>query len=150
MQLGIEGFAAPELTGVDWLGGHDGSFSHLHKYKLLLFFQSWCKGCHERGLPVIARLHSLLEDKIHICAVQTVFEGFQENTAQAALATREQYALTVPFGHDDGNKRGSLLLAKYCAGGTPWFVLIDAKNTVVFNGFGVEESALVQFLLERI
>ena len=35
-------------------------------------------------------------------AIQTVFEGFEVNTAERARETAEKYQLTIPVGHDPG------------------------------------------------
>ena len=69
-------------------------------------------------------------------AVQTVFEGFETNTAKAAKETGDEFGLTIPVGHDDGpDSKRSYLMKRYRSGGTPWVVIIDREGVVRFNNF---------------
>lgn len=48
------------------------------KFKVLYCFQSWCPGCHSKGLPDLKMMVDVLKgnDQVVFLAVQTVFEGF--------------------------------------------------------------------------
>ena len=51
------------------------------KFKVLYCFQSWCPGCHSRGLPALQKMVDALQsnDSVVFLAIQTVFEGFEAN-----------------------------------------------------------------------
>ena len=51
--------------------------------------------------------------------------------------------------HDDGSshkRNKSILLQRYRAGGTPWFVIIDKKGRVIFNGFHINVASVIKFI----
>jgi hypothetical protein len=75
--------------------------------------------------------------------VQTVFEGFAENTFAALQATQHRYGLGVPFAHDAGGGSEvapSTILMQYRTGGTPWFILIDPDGRVVDNDYSLDQE----------
>ena len=118
------------------------------RWKILFCFQSWCPGCHSRGAPTMRALMQGLggHADITLLAVQTVFEGFDANTYQAMLEFQAEHRLSIPFAHDPGhagNGRSEILEA-YRTGGTPWFIVIDPYDRVLFNGFEVDADSLIQ------
>ena len=120
------------------------------KFKVIFCFQSWCPGCHSRGLPALKKMVDGLENnnKIYFLAVQTVFEGFEANTYDKMLETQKKYELKIPFGHDagDDDKSTSNIMKNYKTGGTPWFIFIDQHDNVVFADFHLNEDAAIKFL----
>ena len=79
--------------------------------------------------------------------VQTVFEGFGTNTAKRAARTAKRYSLTIPVGHDAGqNNTGSRVMKRYRSRGTPWFVIIDKKGVVRYNGFHLSVQGAIRFV----
>ena len=120
------------------------------KFKVLYCFQSWCPGCHNRGLPALQKMVGALEEneKVIFLAVQTVFEGFEANTYEKMLETQKQYELKILFGHDagDDDKSISNIMRNYQTGGTPWFIFIDQHDNVVFADFHLNEDAAIEFL----
>jgi hypothetical protein len=75
-------------------------------------------------------------DDVAFVAVQTVFEGFDANTAERAQETAAKFGLTIPIGHDPGpDNTGSTLMRRYRAGGTPWTVITSKDGNVYFNDF---------------
>ena len=69
-------------------------------------------------------------------AVQTVFEGFDVNTPEAAKESADKFGLEIPVGHDSGPARdGSYLMRRYRSGGTPWTAIIDRAGVVRANSF---------------
>lgn len=120
------------------------------KFKVLYCFQSWCPGCHSRGLPALQKMVKALEDsdKVAFLAIQTVFEGFEANTYDKMLETQKQYKLRIPFGHDAGDDDRSTanIMKNYGTGGTPWFIFIDKHDNVVFADFRLNEEAAIAFL----
>jgi len=80
-------------------------------------------------------------------AVQTVFEGFETNTARAAKESADEHGLTIPVGHDDGpDSKRSYLMGRYRSGGTPWVVIIDRDGIVRFNAFHVAPRKSIRLM----
>jgi thiol-disulfide isomerase/thioredoxin len=141
-QLGIVGQRAPELRVPTWYDENGQKRSpvelpdKLGRPAILYCFQSWCPGCHSRGFPTLAQLIETCGDQVDYYAIQTVFEGFAENTEAKVLEAQRHYGLRIPFGHDPGQPRQlPATMADYRTGGTPWIIAIAADRTVVANGF---------------
>jgi thiol-disulfide isomerase/thioredoxin len=120
------------------------------KFKVLYCFQSWCPGCHSKGFPDLKKMTETLDgnENIVFLAIQTVFEGFEENTYEKLIETQKQYELKIPFGHDadDDGKSRSNVMTKYQTGGTPWFIFIDKHDNVVYSDFNLNPDAAIEFL----
>ena len=120
------------------------------KFKVVYCFQSWCPGCHSKGLPDLKQMVDALKGKedVVFLAVQTVFEGHQANTYDKIIEIQKKYGLEIPFGHDAGDdgKSRSNIMSNYNTGGTPWFLFIDKNNNVVFSDFHLNPDAAVEFL----
>ena len=113
-EYGIEGLKAPELANdIQWVDGNGADMKPIKlsdfkgKFKVIYGFQSWCPGCHSRGLPALQKMVDALKDNDQVVffAAQTVFEGFQANTKEKLLETQKKYNLKIPFGHDTGNEK---------------------------------------------
>ena len=149
-------FKAPEFQVKDWVDANGKKTKPIKladfdgKFKVVYCFQSWCPGCHSIGLPNLQKMVKALEgsDKVIFLAVQTVFEGFQENTYEKMLETQRKYHLEIPFGHDAGDdgKSRSNIMTNYGTGGTPWFILLDQNNNVVFTDFHLNVDAAIEVL----
>lgn len=149
-------FKAPEFDVHQWIDAKGNKTGQIQlsdfkgKFKVLYCFQSWCPGCHSKGLPDLKKMVKALKDNNNIVflAVQTVFEGFESNTYEKMVETQKQYELEIPFGHDAGKdgKSHSNIMANYKTGGTPWFILIDKHDNVVFSDFHLNPDAAIQFL----
>ncbi|MCM4166942.1 Thiol-disulfide oxidoreductase ResA [Arenibacter antarcticus] len=139
-------FKAKELEVTQWIDANGNPIQPISlsdfpsKFKVIYCFQSWCKGCHTRGFPSLERM---IFEKQHnkdivFLAIQTVFEGHNENSYEKMVATQKEYGLKIPFGHDPGDESTnyiSKIMTNYRTGGTPWFIIINEKNTVVFSDF---------------
>ena len=81
-------------------------------------------------------------------AIQTVFEGHNENTYDKIIETQKQYKLKIPFGHDAGEdgKSRSTIMNNYQTGGTPWFIFIDKHDNIVFADFHLNVDSAITFL----
>ncbi len=147
---------APELNVKNWVDAEGNEIGPLKlsdfegKFKVLYCFQSWCPGCHSKGLPDLKKMVEALEgnDKVAFLAIQTVFEGHHANTYEKMLETQKQYGIKIPFGHDAGNdgKSKSNIMTDYKTGGTPWFILIDKHNNIVFADFHLNVDAAIEIL----
>ncbi|MBC3757077.1 redoxin domain-containing protein [Hyunsoonleella sp. SJ7] len=149
-------FKAPEF-GVDTWVDSDGNKTDAiklsdfnGKFKVVFCFQSWCRGCHTKGLPDLKRMVDALKenDNVVFLAIQTVFEGHHANTYEKTLETQKKYGLQIPFGYDAGKEDDlqSTLMRNYKTGGTPWFIFIDKKDFVVFSEFHLYPNNAIEFL----
>jgi thiol-disulfide isomerase/thioredoxin len=145
---------APEFDVKQWIDADGKEIGQIKlsdfqgKFKVIYCFQSWCPGCHSKGLPDLKKMVDALNanDKVVFLAVQTVFEGHHANTYEKMVETQKQYDLKIPFGHDAGadGKSRSNIMANYKTGGTPWFILIDQNDNVVFGDFHLNADAAIQ------
>lgn len=149
-------FKAPEFHVHNWIDANGNKTEPIKlsdfkgKFKILYCFQSWCPGCHSKGLPDLKKMVEALDgnENIVFFAIQTVFEGHDENTYEKMVETQAQYDLKIPFGHDagdDGKSRSNIMI-NYQTGGTPWFIFIDKHDNVVFSDFHLNPEAAIQFL----
>ncbi len=149
---------APEFKVKEWVDADGNKSDQIKlsdfegKFKVLYCFQSWCPGCHSKGLPDLKKMVESLDgnENIVFLAVQTVFEGHEANTYEKMVETQKQYKLKIPFGHDAGDdgKSQSNIMTIYRTGGTPWFILIDQKDNIVFADFQLNADAAIEFLKE--
>ncbi len=147
---------APEFEVNQWIDATGKEIKPLKlsdfkgKFKIVYCFQSWCPGCHSKGLPDLKKMVEALKDNSNISffAIQTVFEGFDENTFDKIEKTQKQYDLKIAFGHDAGDdgKSQSKIMKNYQTGGTPWFIFIDKHDHIVFADFHLNVDAAISFL----
>lgn len=149
-------FKAPEFNVNQWVDANGNPSKPIQlsdykgNFKIIYCFQSWCPGCHKIGLPSLQKMVNALSThpKITFLAIQTVFEGFEENTYEKMLEIQKKYELNIPFGHDAGNdgKSTSNVMKNYQTGGTPWFIFIDKHDNIVFADFHLNADAAIEFL----
>lgn len=154
---GIEGLQAPELGKLKWVDAHGKDRKAVQlsdypgKFIVLYCFQSWCPGCHQIGLPSLQQMVEALKgnEAVKFFAIQTVFEGKDQNTFEKLLETQQHYKLEIPFGQDEGDENTnniSSVMYHYRTGGTPWFILINQEGMVVFNDFHLNTEKAIEFL----
>lgn len=154
-QYGIAGLAAPEFRFDQWLDNTDGDLKIADITEPVIYlynFQSWCPGCHSHGFPTLKAVQEVVDargltDRIKFIAVQTVFEGFDANTPDAARESLTRHGLgDLALGHDSGQP--PTIMSDYRTGGTPWTVVIGPRpdRTVFFNGFQLDASAAVEII----
>ncbi len=157
IKYGIDGFKAHEFEVDHWVDANGKPTKPIKlsdfegEFKVIYCFQSWCPGCHSRGLPALQEMTKALKknDNVTFLAIQTVFEGHHENTFEKIMEIQEKYGLEIPFGHDPGDENShnrSKIMQHYRTGGTPWFIFIDQKNNVVFNDFHLNVEKAIEFL----
>ncbi|WP_452600825.1 peroxiredoxin family protein [Pontimicrobium sp. MEBiC06410] len=152
----MEVFKAPEFNVKDWVDANGKKIAPIKLsnykglFKIVYCFQSWCPGCHSKGLPDLKKMVEAHKDndKVIFLAVQTVFEGHHENTYEKMVETQKKYDLKIPFGHDAGEdgKSRSNIMTNYQTGGTPWFLFIDKHDRIVFSDFHLNVEAAIEFL----
>ena len=144
---------APELRVAQWIDSKGEPTAPITldqlgaSLKVIFCFQHWCPGCHSQGFPALQRLVSVLEPQgVGFAVVQTVFEGFDENTFERLRENQQRYALELPFGHDSILGHYSTFMEDYETRGTPWFVFINEQNHVVYSDFHVDvDQVLASF-----
>ncbi len=149
-------FKAPEFDVVNWIDVFGNKTKPIKlsdykgKFKVVFCFQSWCPGCHSKGLPNLKKMVEALEtnNNVAFLAVQTVFEGHHENTFEKLGETQKKYDLKIPFGYDAGDDGESIsnIMKNYQTGGTPWFLFIDKYDNVVFSDFHLNPDAAIELL----
>jgi len=147
---------APEFNVKNWIDANGNKTNEIKlsdykgKFKVVYCFQYWCPGCHSKGLPDLKKMVTALEgnDNVVFLAIQTVFEGHHTNTYDKILEAQKKYDLKIPFGHDAGDdgKSRSNIMTNYKTGGTPWFILIDENDNVVFADFHVNVDGAIEVL----
>jgi len=151
---GILGRQAPEWGVRQWFNLPAGKETvdlkdYEGKVVYLYCFQSWCPGCHSSGFPSMLSAIDMFRDAddVTFVTVQTVFEGFEINSAAKAEETASRYELTIPVGHDPGpGNSGSELMRHYRTGGTPWTVIIGKDGHVHFNEFHASTGPICQLI----
>lgn len=146
---------APEINGSYWLDESGNERKDCYrisefdgKFKVFYFFQSWCPGCHKNGFPNLQKIYNAFseDNQVQLLAIQTVFEGFNENSKDKLSVIQKTYGLKIPFGHDDGEGFGSKTMLNYNSGGTPWFVLIDQSGIIRFSDFNLDADKTIDFI----
>lgn len=150
--IGITGQKAPSF-GVDtWIQTNGKTSLDVDAYRgkvLYVYgFQAWCPGCHSHGFPTLQKLskHYKNDDKVAFVAIQTVFEGFSFNSANAAKDIIKKYSLTMPIGHSGSSDKKSEFMKNYRSGGTPWTVIIDKNGMVRFNDFHADVNEIIDYM----
>lgn len=150
---------AKEFDVSIWVDGEGNKIEKLrlqdfaNKFKVIFCFQSWCPGCHSIGFPNLQKMVNALSgnDEVVFLAIQTVFEGFEENTFSKVVELQKKYDLKIPFGHDageDGHTQ-SVFMKNYQTGGTPWFVFIDQQDNIVFADFHLHVDNAIAYLQQQ-
>ena len=154
---GIDGQFAPELRNIKWVDNQGNETSRIqlsnfeNKFIVIYCFQSWCPGCHSRGLPSLQKMITALKEnnEVVFLAIQTVFEGKNENTFEKLNEVKKKYSLEIPFGQDEGDaftQNISSVMYDYRTGGTPWFIFINKEGKVVFNDFHINTEKAIEYL----
>lgn len=144
---------APELRVAQWIDGTGNAMApvtldqlgtHL---KVIFCFQHWCPGCHSAGFPTLQRLVPALGPYgVGFAVVQTVFEGFEENSFGRLRENQQRYGLDLPFGHDALVDRHPTIMEDYQTQGTPWFILINPEDEIVFGDFQLDADRLIEHI----
>ncbi len=154
---GIAGRRAPEFRFDEWLANVDADhglrLAEIDEPIIYLYnFQSWCPGCHSHGFPTLNAVNDHFEStgRVHLVkfvAIQTVFEGHDANTPEAALDSIARHDLAdIALGHDPGLP--PTVMVDYQTGGTPWTVIIGPgpDRIVLDDGFHFDAADLIELI----
>ncbi len=144
---------APELRIAQWIDAAGDAIAPLtlaqlgNNLKVIYCFQHWCPGCHNAGFPTLQRLVPALKPLgAEFAVVQTVFEGFEQNSFDRLRETQLRYELDLPFGHDAIAGRNPTIMEDYQTRGTPWFILINPEGEIIFNDFHLDADRLIEHM----
>ena len=101
------------------------------------------------GFPALKKLVDSFrgDSRVSFLAIQTVFEGQHENTWEAMLKTQKEYGLGIPFGHDAAEESEfPRTMVDFGTGGTPWFLLIDQQDRLLFGNFHLDADKAITFI----
>jgi thiol-disulfide isomerase/thioredoxin len=159
-EYGILDQPAPELQVDYWLDRHGKPTSYSvgaarGKWVFLECFQNWCPGCHTHGFPTLKKVADAFDgdDRVSVAAVQTVFEGFSNNTREAVRELQLRYELPIPMGHDPGTPEREglpMTMLQYRTGGTPWVIVIEPGGTVAYNNYRIDGDRFIALLKEQL
>ena len=151
----MRGEMVPELHVARWADA-DGNVTEQQTlaqraglFKVVFCFQAWCQGCHSMGFPALKKLVEAFQgdSRVSFLAIQTVFEGQQENTWEAMLKNQKEYGLGIPFGHDTAEEgEFPRTMVDFGTGGTPWFLLIDQQDRLLFGNFHLHADKAIAFI----
>ncbi|MBX2983151.1 MAG: TlpA family protein disulfide reductase [Flavobacteriales bacterium] len=151
----MRGGTVPELRVARWVDGEGNptepqTFAQRSGlFKVVFCFQAWCQGCHSMGFPTLKKLVEAFrgDDRVSFLAIQTVFEGLHENTWEAMLKNQQEYGLGIPFGHDTAEEgEFPRTMVDFSTGGTPWFLLIDQRDRLLFGNFHLDTDKAIAFI----
>jgi len=115
-------------------------------YKLIFCFKAECPGCHSFGFPMMQKIVNGLEGKdFGFAVIHTAFDDDPRNSQDRLREMQLKYDLNVPFGHDP--KVGALyptFMTDYGTRGTPFFILIDPDNNIIFGDFRINGDKVIE------
>lgn len=123
-----EGEIAPDFTLPSVIDGSKFSLSDFRnsKYVLLYFWASWCPSCLE-ARPQIENLRkSIPHDRLEVLAIN-IGAG---DSIESVRKFEKLHPISVPVLFDQGSK----VSQSYGVRGVPFFVLIDPRGKIVYQG----------------
>ena len=142
---------APELRVPYWLDGEgqeidDFTLADLGTgFKVIFCFKASCPGCHSRGFPTLQKLVKNLNGKgFSFAVIHTAFDDDPQNSQDKVREMQLKYELKVPFGHDPKNgSQYPTFMQDYRTRGTPFFIIINPENKIVFGDFSLDADKLI-------
>ena len=145
---------APELRVPFWIGA-DGqprdalTLAELgNSFKVIFCFKAMCPGCHSVGFPTMKTIYDGLKDKgVGMAVIHTAFDDDPRNSQNKVAEMQTKYDLPIPFGHDPkvGDKYPTFM-QDYRTRGTPYFVILDPENKIIFSDFRPDAAKVVEVL----
>lgn len=117
-------------------------------YKIIFAFKSTCPSCHSFGFPAMKKMYDGLKDKtVGMAVIHTAFDDDPRNSQDKVAALQAEFKIPVPFGHDP--KIGDAyptFMSDYQTRGTPYFIVIDPKNEIIFSDFRLDPNKVIEVL----
>jgi len=89
-----------------------------------------------------------LKDKgVGLAVIHTAFDDDPRNTRERVAELQAEFEIPVPFGHDP--KIGDAyptFMTDYQTRGTPYFIVIDPKNEIIFSDFRLDPEKVIHVL----
>jgi len=146
--------SAPELRVPHWIDAEGKTRPALKLadlgtgFKVIFAFKSTCPSCHSFGFPAMQTIYAGLKDKnVGMAVIHTAFDDDPRNSQDKVAALQAEFKLPIPFGHDP--KVGGVyptFMTDYQTRGTPYFIVIDPNNQVIFSDFRIDANKVVEIL----
>ena len=122
------------------------------KTLVMLLFQYSTPNAHEEAFPMLKRLveHFQGNDEIAFLAIQAVGTNRNENTSDKMQAMAEKFELDIPFGHYVMVPEFPGIVGGYKPEASPWWVVIDRKGKVEWNGPALNDDEAIENLEQMI
>lgn len=147
---------APELRVPYWIDKDGNELKSLsladlgNAFKVIFCFKASCPGCHARGFPTMQKMvQHLSESNIGFAVIHTAFDDDPQNSQDRIREMQIKYDLKIPFGHDP--KVGAqypTFMQDYKTRGTPFFIVINPNNEIVFGDFNIDADKVINALSE--
>ena len=148
-------FPAPELRVPYWLDAEGNEIPDGLKladlgesYKLIFCFKAECPGCHSFGFPMMQKIVQGLAGKdFGFAVIHTAFDDDPRNSQDRIREMQLKYDLKIPFGHDPKiDDQYPTFMTDYGTRGTPFFILIDPDNNIIFGDFRINGDKVIEVL----
>jgi len=142
---------APELRVPYWLYGEgqeidDFTLADLDTgFKVIFCFKASCPGCHSRGFLTLQKLVKNFNGTgFSFAVIHTAFDDDPQNSQDRVREMQLKYELKIPFGHDPKNgSQYPTFMQDYRTRGTPFFIIINPENKIVFGDFSLDADKLI-------
>ena len=145
---------APELRVPHWIDGDGNPRPDLKLaelgtgFKVIFAFKAMCPACHSFGFPTMKTIYEGLKDKdVGLAVIHTAFDDDPRNSQDKVAELQAEFKLPIPFGHDPKvNGAYPTFMSDYRTRGTPYFIVLDPKNEIIFSDFRIDANKVVEVL----
>jgi len=120
-------------------------------FKVIFAFKAMCPGCHSFGFPAMKTIYDGLKDtSVGMAVIHTAFDDDPRNSQDKVAEMQKKYDLPIPFGHDP--KVGDAyptFMSDYKTRGTPFFIILDPENKIIFADFRPDANKVVEVLTQN-
>jgi len=149
---------APELRVPYWIDAEGEDIPSLSLadlgsgFKIIFCFKASCPGCHARGFPTLQKLVENLNGKdFGFAVIHTAFDDDPQNSQDRVREMQLKYGLKIPFGHDPKNEsQYPTFMQDYRTRGTPYFIVINPNNEIVFADFSLDADKLIAAFSQKL
>lgn len=146
--------SAPELRVPYWIdeAGHEREPLKLadlgESYKIFFAFKGTCPSCHSFGFPAMKTIYEGLKDSgVGMAVIHTAFDDDPRNTQDRIHELQSEFKIPLPFGHDPKvGENYPTFMRDYGTRGTPYFIILDPNNQLIFSDFRLDPNKVVDVL----